>query len=204
MGFLKRVKVPDELPDLAIEDGSVVPEKPKEESKEHEKKTEEPDKIRGENYLEVSLKDAEKEALKEIEEIDKESLGKDSFFNKILEDLNTEIEDLGKLEDWYRTRLASKDVVSDMKYYWEENKAGLLIKSFGSEYKKKITEKIEKLQKLEEEWRAIYFRLIRKEEEMKKEEKELKEILSEFVELCKRRKLIDNEKKETENKAEGN
>jgi hypothetical protein len=44
------------------------------------------------------------------------------------------------------------------------------------------------LQGLEKEWQDIYFDLIEKEEEIKDKEKELKKMLKEFIELCKKRK----------------
>ena len=80
-----------------------------------------------------------------------------------------------------------EDVVSNMRGYWEGNKADIIIESFGAEYKRQINEKVKILRGLEEDWREIYFGLVKKEEEMKKEERELKETLSEFVNLCKRR-----------------
>lgn len=124
----------------------------------------------------------------------KGNLYKSGFFGQVLDDINDEIKDLGNLEDWYEKKFLKQDVVSDMKGYWEGNKSDILIQSFGAEYKKEINEKIKILQALEEDWREIYFKLIKKEEEMKKEERELKETLSEFVDLCKRRRDVDGTK----------
>ncbi len=116
---------------------------------------------------------------------------KSSFFDDVLEDINGGIADVGKLEDWYEKKFVKEDVVSNMKGYWEGNKADIIIQSFGAEYKRQINDKVRALRELEEDWREIYFRLIKKEEEMKKEERELKETVSEFVSLCKRRKQGD-------------
>ena len=132
------------------------------------------------------------------EHVDKgDEVLKDGFFDKILDDVNEDIGDLGKLGEWYEKKFLQQDVVSDMKGYWEGNKEDILIQSFGAKYKKEINDRIKILQKLEGDWREIYFKLIKKEEEMKKEERELKDTLSEFVGLCKGRK---NDEKKTKKK----
>jgi hypothetical protein len=209
MGFLKRDKAPNELPDLAIGSSlqdnqnqrirketidvdsqkpiyqklpnQIIPEQPRVHM-EHKQ-------IAGEDYLEFSaVHGGESEEIKKkIDETIINPVDHKSFFDNILNDINGEIRDLGKLEDWYEKKFLPQDVVSNMRSYWEDNKADIIIKSFGSEYKQKINDRIKHLQELEADWREIYFKLIKKEEDMKKEEKMLKEILSEFVELCKRR-----------------
>jgi len=221
MRFLKKGNVPDELPDLAIESARVsvtkipasapkpisvdeapavkaIPDIPVEDLR----------SVAGEDYLEFSEVAAPVERVKTEdirEKISEEMLNEGgenthpSFFNQFLEDLNDEIKDYGKLEEWYQNKFLPQDVVSNMKCYWEDNKAEIIIRNFGKEYKDKINVKIAKMRKLEMDWRAIYFDLIKKEEEMKKEERELKGILSEFVDLCRRRKsesVEDGEKKE--------
>ena len=138
---------------------------------------------------------------KEIKKIISENLlGNDesvraSFFDEVLEDINSGIADTEKLGDWYEKKFMKEDVVGNMKGYWEGNKADIIIKSFGAEYKKQINDKVMSLRELEEDWREVYFRLVKKEEEMKKEERELKEIVSEFVSLCKRRNHNEEERK---------
>jgi hypothetical protein len=151
--------------------------------------------IAGEDYLEFEHKDTPlnpvHESIKKVidNDITKDnSFSKSSFFDEVLEDINGGIADVSKLEDWYEKKFVNDDVISNMKGYWEGNKADIIIQSFGAEYKRQINDKIQTLRGLEEDWREIYFRLIKKEEEMKKEERELKETLSEFVNLCKRRK----------------
>ena len=49
-------------------------------------------------------------------------------------------------------------------------------------------ERTEKLHKLEQEWQQIYFDLIAKEEEIRKEERELKGTVSEFITAFKESK----------------
>ena len=46
---------------------------------------------------------------------------------------------------------------------------------------------MKQLQKLEGEWQKIYFDLISKEDEMKNQEKKLKEVINEFTEVFKKR-----------------
>ncbi len=156
--------------------------------------------VAGEDYL-TPRDDSSKPLHEDIKKvIDENVLGnskfrKESFFDEVLEDINGGIADVGKLEDWYEKKFAGEDVVSNMKGYWEGNKADIIIESFGAEYKRQINDKVRALRELEEDWREIYFRLVKKEEEMKKEERELKETLGEFVGLCKRRKHEEKEKK---------
>lgn len=240
MGFLKKERAPDELPDLALGNGSsgpsqdiqkkvvatigppvtqtptqtkpeIINEKPEASSSIHKHND---NHIHEEDFLEFSendhkkAKDTEEKKLDAVakveddkrlnEELEKtradlisqssEDSSRPKFFDKILNDINGEIQDISNLENWYENKFESEDIVSNMKGYWEGNKADILIQSFGNEYKKKINEDIKELQRLEEDWRVIYFGLIKKEEEMKKVEQELKSNLSEFVDLCKRRK----------------
>jgi len=211
MGFLKRKHVPDELPDLAVE-GTMRGQReqkpilgrqiPSSEVPLREQNLIPPLKkeVAGEHYLEFpnTPSPPSKDLLSAFPELTSSEMSSSSFFNQVLEDINGEVSDLGKLEDWYKNKFLPQDVVSNMRSYWEENKAGMIIKSFGSEYKQKINEKIKKLQALEEDWRTIYFQLIKKEEDMKREERELKETLSEFVDLCRRRGGIPHEKEKSE------
>ena len=157
--------------------------------------------VAGEDYLEVSHEGGLHENIKK--NVDESLAGNDAdvklpkvnFFDQVLEDINEEVKDVGKLGDWYEKKFMKEDVVGNMRGYWEGNKADIIIESFGAEYKRQINDKVKVLRELEEDWREIYFRLIKKEEEMKKEERELKETLSEFVNLCKRRKHNGKEKK---------
>lgn len=130
--------------------------------------------------------------------LENDDFPKTGFFDEILEDINGGLADTEKLEDWYEKKFVNEDVVGNMKGYWEGNKSDIIIKSFGAEYKRQINDKVKVLQKLEEDWREIYFRLVKKEEEMKKEERELKETVSEFVNLCKGRKHNGEEEKKQE------
>lgn len=208
MGFLdnlKRGKVPDELPDLAIDDSKNLTKKEEDKKKSEVQEPTKEKKDEKANNSNTTLNQKSETRSEEekfvfdipshLKEEETPKLSKESYFDKILEDINKDIENVSSIEEWYNQKIANKDVVSDMKGYWEENKHEFIIKGIGSEYKKKINEKIAKLQELEMDWREIYFKLIKKEEEMKKEERELKAILSEFVDICKRRGAVDEEKK---------
>jgi hypothetical protein len=187
MGFLKKSSVPHELPDLALDSSNNINPKPVVEKK--------PVVDASKHITPLSNVTEHEEIKKQIDEhLGDDFIKKAGFFDKILEDVNGEIDDLGKLEDWYEKKFLPQNIVSNMRGYWEGNKADILIQSFGAEYKRKINEKIKALQVLEGDWREIYFKLIKKEEEMKNEERELKETLSEFVDLCKRRKHGEEKK----------
>ena len=244
MSLLKKDKVPDELPELALPDApesrlkpvatNSVPKQevePQIEEKEENvssipdlPKREEPIKLEPEKEIEpestenknddepedsplskpIENSDINLEDIKsKIAEHQQGSSDTPKFFDKILDDINSGIQDLGKLEDWYKNKFSSQDIVSNMKGYWEGNKADIIIQSFGAGYKKKIGENIKNLQALEEDWRVIYFQLIKKEEEMKAVEQELKSTLAEFVDLCKRRNNEKESEKEAENRQEG-
>src|SRR3989339_754121 len=69
----------------------------------------------------------------------------------------------------------------------DNEKTNSIIKVLGKNFQEKISVKINHLQSLEKEWQNIYFDLIEKEEEIKDEEKELKELLAEFVKICKKK-----------------
>ncbi len=221
MGFLKKSNAPSELPDLAMDeteaDNTKIETIPsKQPSNVQPLPVSQPvlpqpevasDKIVKKVSLENSYKETSNKPIVEkkkelIDEnlIKENNVSKASFFDDILNDINGELPDAEKLEDWYEKKFVREDIVSNMKGYWEGNKADIIIQSFGAEYKRDINDKVRALRELEEDWREIYFKLIKKEEEMKKEERELKETVSEFVNLCKRRNDDGKERKEDENK----
>jgi len=114
------------------------------------------------------------------------------FFDELQNDFYKEIHDLDDLENWYEKKFLPQDVVSNMKNYWESQKSTSVLQVLGKNFKQRINEKTSNLQKFEKEWQNSYFDLIEKEEEIRKEEADLKKILSEFVEICKRKKVEEN------------
>jgi len=116
----------------------------------------------------------------------------ESFFSELQEDITKEIGNLNKLETWYNNKFLPRDVVTEMKNYWEKQKGNSIIKILGKNFQERISEKTANLQNLEKEWQNIYFDLIEKEEEIRDQERELKKLLAEFVEVCKRKTKKDD------------
>ena len=134
------------------------------------------------------LKEEIKEDVSQKKDLIKGSLDNEkSFFSDLQENLSSEMNDLDQLENWYTKKFLPRDVVTDMRGYWEKQKTNSIIKVLGKNFQEKISVKVNHLQSLEKEWQNIYFDLIEKEEEIKDEEKELKELLAEFVKICKKK-----------------
>jgi len=72
-----------------------------------------------------------------------------------------------------------------MREYWEKQQPEILLKNVSGDLKNKLMNKTNKLHKLEKEWQEVYFHLMEKEDLIRKEEKELKGDLSEFINLYK-------------------
>ncbi len=102
--------------------------------------------------------------------------------------MTEEIGDLSDLENWYEKKFLPRDILSDMKNYWEKQKTESILDLLGKNFQEKISVKISKLQELEKDWQSTYFELIEKEEEIKDYESELKDLLKEFVGVCKNKK----------------
>jgi len=178
MGLFKKKQVPDELPDLAIEEIKKAGKESKENEEVKDYLKEELEKEKIEEAKQESGLKTKKEEKERIEE---------GFFDKLQGDINKELTNLGKLEDWYNNKFLPQDIVSGMRSYWEKQKAPSIIKILGKNFKEEVAEKTSKLQQLEKEWQDVYFELIEKEEEIREQERELKSILAKFVELCKKR-----------------
>ncbi len=188
MAFLfKKKEVPEELPDLMIDEIGKRQEsqiQEKEESDSEEKK-----------FKPLPTKDfsslvqqpnqpasAEKPQQPSTELTDDEK----GFFKDLIKNIMNEVENLDKLDSWYRNKFFPEDIVSQMREYWEKQSPEVILKSIGSDIKAKLMEKIDRLHQLEKEWQTIYFNLLAKEEEIRKEERELKESLSEIINLFKK------------------
>jgi hypothetical protein len=114
------------------------------------------------------------------------NLNPDSFFFDLLKNIVRETSEIGRIEEWYKQEFLPTDLLNNMKNYWENKKIKLLLSGAGVELKNKILSRIKKLQRLEKEWKEAYVTLLAKEEALKGEEVELKKILGEFSELCKK------------------
>lgn len=230
LNFLKKSKVPDELPDLVSDElgknsedlGGISDSnfsRDKDEKSEKQEKKVELKEIDKEGDFEGSSLDFKKDVPKTLkvskEDIDENGYAEEvkkavfdseksekSFFNDLQKDITEEFSDLNKIEDWYKNDFSKKDVLSEMKNYWENQKTVSALNTLGNEFKEKIEEKTKNLKKLEKEWQDIYFKMMDKEEELRDEEAELKELLSQFVEVCKKKKksVGDEEKKSSRKK----
>jgi len=120
-------------------------------------------------------------------------LPKKSFFSDIHKNISEELNDLDSLEK-FKQDFSSRNVLDDMKEYWNKQKKENILELLGRDYQQKISEKVLRLQELEKAWQVVYFELIEKEEAIKDEEKELKALLNEFVEVCDHKKKSLNEK----------
>lgn len=124
-----------------------------------------------------------------------------SFFEDFQNKLESEVSDTDSLENWCQSKFSSKDMLNEMKNYWENQKTSPLLEAFSQDFKKKISEQIKNLRNLEEDWRYTYFDLIKKEDKIKGAEEELKKTINEFVEICKHKKeILENEKNKTSQK----
>jgi hypothetical protein len=144
--------------------------------------------------------DEDKRALEE--ENSKKPVMNKSFFDELQKNLSEEIGDLDNLENWFEKKFMPRDILSDMREYWEKQKTESVLELLGKNFQEKIESKISKLQDLEKDWQTTYFELIEKEEEIKNQEAELKEFLKEFVDLCKNKKKSLNSGKKEEKKNE--
>lgn len=199
MDFLKifkRKKIPDELPELATDE---IEEKLEDKKLEKNKDIvdnylrQEEEKVEPPKTPESSQTPEQKPQISQTS-IERNSLTDKSFFHKLQTNLNEEITDLNKLEKWYNNKFLPRDVVSEMKGYWEKQKTDSIMQILGKNFQERISVQIERLENLEKEWQNIYFDLIEKEEEIKQHEGELKKMLAEFIEICKRKKEdIDND-----------
>jgi hypothetical protein len=205
--LFKKNTAPDELPDLAIDElkkdlkkDFSEKEEPKTEEKkediskpkEEEKKEDAPkDETPKENEDEKEEKTEEtpvdnnkKQDVKPTE--DKVNLEK-SFFNPLLKELKDENFDPSKINSWYQKRFSEKGAIEEMKEYWEKQKDEFITEAVEKEFRSRINEKMDALQKLEAEWQEIYINLIQKEEEMKKEEKNIKKTIKDFADVFKQK-----------------
>ncbi|MGY4884311.1 MAG: hypothetical protein ACP5NZ_01905 [Nanobdellota archaeon] len=166
-----------------------VEEPPKEETPIPEEKIKEEEKTE-ETFVEPSVREIEKPKVKE-ENINVEK----SFFSPLLAELRKENFDPSKINEWYQKKFSEKGAIEEMKEYWEKQKNTFITETIEKEFKQRISEKMNHLQMLESEWQEIYINLIKKEEEMKKEEKNIKKIIKDFSQLFVKKGNLKKERK---------
>jgi hypothetical protein len=216
LDFLKKKEVPDELPDLATDEleknlqkesgGSAdpmpetesdfpdkVPDR-KEIKEVLEKKA--PAKSANEFGYSSDKKDDKDTYASQVKKVVLDASGDNdrSFFSELQKDLHESLTDTDKMESLYNRRFVTKDILSDMRNYWEEQKNTTILNNLAEDMKERINEKTEHLQELEKDWQSIYFELAQKEDEMKEEEEELKNMLADFMSIYKKkqRKPVKN------------
>jgi hypothetical protein len=212
--IFKKTNAPDELPDLAIdelkkdlkkdysdkeeiknevkrvEDSKLEEEKPEE--KEVQKEEENGEKTPEENKSSEAENNKKENKIEEKTDEGKINLEK-SFFNPILAELKKDNFDPSKINSWYQKRFSEKGAIEEMKEYWENQKDEFITESLEKEFRARINERMTCLQKLESEWQQIYIDLVEKEEEMKKEEKNIKQIIKDFSQVFKKKGNLKKE-----------
>lgn len=175
--LLEKIEEKQEEPSTSEE------EKGEEITKEPEEVIEEKKQEDSEEKQEINEEEKEIKNFKEDEKINLEK----SFFNPLINELKKENFDPAKINAWYQKRFSDKSAIEEMKEYWEKQKNEFITETVEKEFKARINERMHHLQKLESEWQEIYIKLVEKEEEMKKEEKNIKKIIKDFSEVVKRK-----------------
>lgn len=219
--IFKKTDAPDELPDLAIDElkkelnnvSSEKEEKKPEESPKNEREEKLPEALpekKEEAPSETAPKEIEEQPSKPEEKLQEETGSETapkektkeekinlekSFFNSFLTELKKEDFDPAKINSWYQKKFAERGAIEEMKEYWEKQKDDFITDTIEKEFKQRISEKMNNLQKLEAEWQEIYIKLVKKEEEMKKEEKNIKKIIKDFSQIMGKKGNVKKERK---------
>ncbi len=199
MGFLfKKREVPEELPGLAFEEmnknSSAVPVSSLPQLPQLQSNTETRYKPLQTQSLQESMPNGDsflkKRGLSGFED-------NQGYFKELVKSITEEKQDIGKLDSWYKNKFLPGDVVFQMREYWEKQQPEMLLKNVSGELKNRILEQTNKLHSLEKDWQEIYFSLMAKEEEIRKDEKDLKDSIAEFIGIYKRapsKSLVAKEK----------
>jgi hypothetical protein len=195
---------PEEVPKVVEEKKEETP-KPEEVQAPEEKETKEDSKEEiapsPQNQEEVNVEgpvveEKIEEPNKSSEKINEEEVNLErSFFNPLLEELKKENFDPSKINLWYQKKFSEKGAIEEMKEYWEKQKDTFITDAVEKEFKERISTNMKRLQKLESEWQEIYIKLVKKEEEMKKEEKNIKKIIKDFSQVFGKKRNVKKEHK---------
>ena len=238
MGFLnfgKRKSVPEELPDLIsdeiakesakelnsfLEEGNNQNNQNNQHPEQEDKSNQLNDKAQ-DSFLdnkvanERSKKNVLSRLVENVEDTrprEMREVREDGFFSDMENSIKKEIDDLDSFESWFRKKMEGRDVLSDMKNYWKNQKKVAVLDAAAKAFKERISEKISALQMLERDWQMKYFDLIEKEEEIRDAEEELKGMLNEFVKVYKHKKkrlegeghkIQNNKKRKKRNNIDG-
>ncbi len=188
MGFLfKKKEVPSELPTLAVdgvmnsvEKKGLVNEQRKMYSSLQSSLPQQP----------VAMQAPEVQNIRALQDYQYKQKERDEqgYFKDLIKSVIEGSEDVNELDSWYKNKFLQEDVVFHMREYWQKQQPQLLLKNISGELKGRLMDKTDKLHTLEKEWQEVYFNLLAKEEQIRKEEKELKDALSEFMNIVKQTK----------------
>ncbi|MBM3200110.1 hypothetical protein FJZ53_04165 [Candidatus Woesearchaeota archaeon] len=119
-----------------------------------------------------------------------------TYFSTVLKNVLSETQGIEKAEKFYKEGMLSQDLLTGMKQYWVEQKKNILFDSKEEDLREKLLAKIAYLQDHEKSWQTHHLSLIDEEERIRLGELELKQMLKEFRELC-RRHIFDKPKEES-------
>ncbi|MFH1638388.1 MAG: hypothetical protein ABIB71_08235 [Candidatus Woesearchaeota archaeon] len=108
------------------------------------------------------------------------------FFMNLLKGVNNRPKEVEEAEKMYNDAILAKDLLGEMKAFWNEKKKHIIFTAEERKLKEKLLERIETLQKLETEWQDFHLGLIEREEGIRKNESELKSMLGDFKSICAR------------------
>lgn len=186
MGLFKRKEVPAELPSLAVDEMRKVEVLPKFEAQPKIEVLKDIIKEQPPVAYKPLVAEVQQPMTQEVKKAVFEERDEAGYFKSLVKSITEETEDLDKLSSWYKNKFMPGDMVFQMREYWQKQQPELMMKNVSGELKQKLTAKTDRLHALEKEWQEIYFNLLGKEEEIRREEKELKDSLSEFIDTLKR------------------
>jgi len=177
MRWFKKKEVPEELPNLAVDVASISPQLDEKQVK---------------NRLEILHESPPIKRLPTVPSFESNDKKKTisisderGYFKELIKNVVEGTNDLDKRDSWYKNKFLPGDIVFQMREYWEKQQSEILLKNVSGDLKIRLVEKTDKLHQLEKEWQEVYFHLLTKEEAIRKEEKDLKDLLSEFINLFK-------------------
>lgn len=182
MGFFKRSKkeIPAELPDLAL-DKPLIEDISNKNAETFQNQIEFPKSpVQQMPVSQQEVKSIQNAISKQNQEEEK------GFFKELASKLTDQTKDIEKIESFYNTKFKQEDIVNQMRSYWEEKEPSMIPNSHSNNLKERIIEKSNALHALEKEWQNMHFALLSKEEQIRADEKELKEIIAEFIEVSKK------------------
>lgn len=188
MGFLfKKKEVPSELPTLAVDGATNSVEK---RGFVNEQKKMYPPLQSSLPQQPVAMQPPEVQSARALQDYQYKQKDQDEqgYFKDLIKSVIEGSDDVNELDSWYKNKFLQEDVVFHMREYWQKQQPQLLLKNVSGELKSRLMDKTDKLHTLEKEWQEVYFNLLAKEEQIRKEEKELKEALSEFMNIVKQTK----------------